>query len=69
MNTEESLWDIDEVAKYLKASKDSVYRWIYNKGMPSLKIGKKWLFRKAEVDAWLDSMQKRHTESGKEGKP
>jgi len=62
MNSEESLWDIDEVAKYLKASKDSVYRWITKKHMPCMKVGKKWLFRKEEIDVWLDKTQRPNTE-------
>lgn len=56
MNADESLWDIDEAAKYLKATKDTIYRWIDKKRMPALKVGKKWLFRKEEIDGWLDSL-------------
>ncbi len=56
MNADESLWDIDEAAKYLKATKDTIYRWIDKKCMPALKVGKKWLFRKEEIDGWLDSL-------------
>ena len=69
MNTEDSLWDVDEVAKYLKTGKDTVYRWIASKDMPSLKVGKKWLFRKEEVDAWLDSIQKHRSRRNIEGRP
>jgi len=69
MNAEESLWDIDEVAKYLKTGKDTVYRWIASKDMPSLKVGKKWLFRKEEVDAWLDSIQKHRSNHHIEDQP
>ena len=61
MSSDESLWEIDQVAKYLKTGKDTVYRWIASKDMPSLKVGKKWLFRKEEVDAWLNSIQKRRS--------
>ena len=44
MNSEETLWDVEEVAKYLKVSKDTIYRWIETKQMPAVRIGKKWLF-------------------------
>ena len=69
MKIEDSLWDVDEVAKYLKTGKDTVYRWIASKDMPSLKVGKKWLFRKEEVDAWLDSIQKHRSNRNVEGQP
>ena len=53
MSADESLWDINEVAKYLKISKDTVYRWIEKKQMPALKVGKRWLFQKEEILSWL----------------
>jgi len=56
MNADDSLWDIDEVAQYLKVTKDTVYRWIAKKQMPAIKIGKKWLFRRNDIDVWLSSM-------------
>lgn len=59
MNAEDSLWDIDEVAQYLKVTKDTIYRWIDKKQMPALKLGKKWLFRKAEIDKWVTSVGSR----------
>ncbi len=64
MNSEETLWDVEEVAKYLKVSKDTIYRWIETKQMPTVRVGKKWLFRKEEIDAWLDSMKS--TSNGEE---
>lgn len=63
MTSEETLWDVEEVAKYLKVSKDTIYRWLDTKNMPSKRIGKKWLFRKEDIDAWIDECDKR--ESGK----
>ena len=65
MNTEESLWDIVEAAKYLKASKDTIYRWIDKKQMPALKVGKKWLFRREEIDGWLDSLNSTERNGGR----
>lgn len=58
MNAEESLWDIEEVAQYLKVTKDTIYRWIDKKGMPAIKIGKKWLFRRNDIDAWLNGLDR-----------
>ena len=64
MTSEETLWDVEEVAKYLKVSKDTIYRWIETKQMPTVRVGKKWLFSKEEIDAWLDSMKS--TSNGEE---
>lgn len=58
MNSNESLWNVDDVGKYLNVSRDTVYRWIDKKQMPAIRIGKKWLFRKDEIDAWLNNMER-----------
>lgn len=59
MVKEETLWDVDEAGKYLKVSKDTIYRWIDKKKMPAIRVGKKWLFRKEEIDAWLNMAENR----------
>ena len=56
MNSDEQLWNAEAVGKYLNVSKDTIYRWIEKKQMPALKVGKKWLFRKEEIVAWLNSL-------------
>lgn len=44
---------VDDVASHLGVAKDSVYRWIENKGLPAHKIGRLWKFKVSEVDAWV----------------
>ena len=44
---------VDEVAKHLGIAKDSVYRWIDNRGLPAHKIGRLWKFSLSEVDEWV----------------
>ena len=63
MNSEETLWDVEEVAKYLKVSKDTIYRWIESKQMPAVRIGKKWLFRKESIDLWLKELERQQKET------
>ncbi|MBS4024827.1 MAG: helix-turn-helix domain-containing protein [Clostridia bacterium] len=46
---------LDEIAKHLGVSKDTVYRWITNKLMPAHKIGRLWKFKISEVDEWVKS--------------
>lgn len=44
---------VDEVAKHLGVAKDSIYRWIENRGLPAHKIGRLWKFKLSEVDGWV----------------
>ena len=44
---------VDEVAEYLGVSKDTVYAWITDKGMPGYKVGRFWKFKRDDVDAWV----------------
>jgi excisionase family DNA binding protein len=44
---------VDEVAAHVGVRKDSIYRWIENRGLPATKIGKLWKLKLTEVDAWM----------------
>ena len=50
-------YSLDEIAKYLGVSKDTVHRWIRNKAMPAHKIGRLWKFKVIEVDKWVRNQQ------------
>ncbi|MGP3536409.1 helix-turn-helix domain-containing protein [Microbacterium sp. RD1] len=45
----------DDVAMHLGVTKDTVYAWIADKGMPAHKVGRLWKFQASEVDAWVRS--------------
>lgn len=50
----EDRWlSVDEIAAYLGIKRDTVYKWIENKSMPSHKVGRLWKFRKEEIDEWV----------------
>jgi excisionase family DNA binding protein len=51
--TTEPWVSVDELAKHLGVTKDSVYRWIERRGLPARKIGKLWKFKISEVDQWV----------------
>ncbi|MSQ31772.1 MAG: DNA-binding protein [Dehalococcoidia bacterium] len=49
---------LEEVSKYLRLAKSTVYR-MANKGrIPVSKIGRRWRFRKDVIDAWLSEQEK-----------
>lgn len=58
--TAEPWVSIDEVAAHLGVRKESVYRWIEQRGLPATKIGKLWKLRLSEVDAWLLARRSTH---------
>lgn len=45
-----------EACKYLKISKETMYRWIKDNKIPYHKAGKLYRFHKDEVDLWLLSL-------------
>lgn len=46
---------VEEIAKYLGVSKESVYRWLDSKKLPAHKVGRQWKFKVSEVDKWVTS--------------
>lgn len=50
----EDRWlSVDEIGEYLGIKRDTVYKWISEKGMPAHKVGRLWKFKKYEVDGWV----------------
>ena len=43
----------DDIATQLGVTKDTVYTWIAEMGMPIHKVGRVWKFQSAEVDRWV----------------
>lgn len=50
----EKLMTLEEVADYLRLSKDTVYRMANSGKIPASKVGNQWRFRKEDVDQWLE---------------
>lgn len=44
---------VEEIGEYPRVKRDTIYRWIQEKNMPAQKIGRKWKFKKKDVDTWV----------------
>jgi len=41
------------VAAHLGVNKDSIYRWIEDKGLPAHRVGRLFRFKLSEIDEWV----------------
>ncbi|WP_133140651.1 helix-turn-helix domain-containing protein [Legionella genomosp. 1] len=53
---------VDEIGEYLGVKRDTVYKWINDKGMPAHKIGRLWKFKISQVDGWVETGSAQETE-------
>ena len=52
----EDRWlSVEDVCEYLGCSRETVYNWINERGMPANKVGRLWKFKKKDIDAWVRS--------------
>ncbi|WP_116115747.1 helix-turn-helix domain-containing protein [Austwickia chelonae] len=54
----------EEIAVHLGVTKDTVYAWISDRGMPAHKVGRLWKFQSNEVDDWVRQDQGSMTSEG-----
>jgi len=47
--------DTDELARYLKLEKQTIYNWLHQKKISGMKVGHVWRFDKKAIDKWLFS--------------
>lgn len=53
MDASERWVGVDEVASHLGVAKDSVYRWIDERGLPAHRVGRLFRFKLSEIDDWV----------------
>jgi excisionase family DNA binding protein len=46
---------VDEICAYLSVTNETIYKWIERQNMPGHRVGRRWMFKQAEVDAWVKS--------------
>jgi excisionase family DNA binding protein len=50
---QENLLTTEQVARYLKVDKFTIYRLVTQKKIPAFKLGNQWRFKRAMIDVWL----------------
>ena len=55
---DETFLTTDEVLEYLQVNLRTVYRLIKAGRIPAVRVGRQWRFRKADLDAWLESQRR-----------
>ena len=54
-----NLLDVEDVAKYLKLEKQTIYNWLNQRKIAGIKMGGVWRFDKKEIDKWLRSQYRK----------
>jgi excisionase family DNA binding protein len=50
---QEMLLTTEQVARYLKVDKFTVYRLVAQRKIPAFKVGNQWRYKRNMIDAWL----------------
>ncbi len=52
--TMEKKWlSVDEAGEYLGVKRDTIYRWVDKRGLPSYRLGRLLKFNTDELDEWV----------------
>ncbi|HBO97727.1 MAG TPA: DNA-binding protein [Candidatus Omnitrophica bacterium] len=54
-----NLLDVEDLAKYLKLRKQTIYNWLNQRKITGIKLGGVWRFDKKEIDKWLKSQYRK----------
>jgi excisionase family DNA binding protein len=46
---------LKDITDYLGVSREAIFKWIDNRGMPAHKVGRLWKFKISEIDGWIRS--------------
>ena len=48
------LMTIDDLARYLKVTRRTIYEWLKLHKIPAVKLVGQWRFKKDKIDAWIE---------------
>jgi len=61
---EADILTIEELSKYLRVSKSTLYKLVREGRIPSQKVGRHWRFHKDNIDRWLGQDKERRGHRG-----
>lgn len=50
---QENLLTTEQLARYLKVDKFTIYRLVTRKKIPAFRVGNQWRFKRSMIEAWL----------------
>lgn len=53
MQAIEPWYSVEDIARHLGVSKETIHRWLKRQIIPAHRLGKLWKFKPSEVDAWI----------------
>lgn len=59
----EELFTLEELSKYLKISKPTLYKMVGKGEIPALKIANQWRFKKEDINRWIEKQRKTKDET------
>ena len=65
MNKESPFFDIDEVSRYLRIPKSTIYKFTMAKKIPFFKVGKRIRFNKNSIDKWVKNLEEGSFKKGR----
>lgn len=54
-NMNERWLSLEEIAKHIGCSKDTIRAWIKKETIPYHKVGRQFKFKVSEIDKWIES--------------
>jgi excisionase family DNA binding protein len=53
----DELLTLEELSKYLKLSKPTLYKMVEKGKIPALKIANQWRFKKEDINIWIEKQR------------
>jgi len=54
MTETREVMDIREASEYLGVSRETLYKYVFEKKIPAFKLGNRWKFKKTLLDGWME---------------
>lgn len=59
---------IEDLARFLKLKRQTIYKWAQLGKLPGAKFGKEWRFRRSAIEKWIDQCMGTAVATGSNGK-